>query len=657
MRLRCLKHLSASLVPYLVFSSCSLTAVSLAVRGNSCCGTDGQPASRVASDNVDPGSIAVSEAVDHGGSHSSLATPSTNRLPSGYRTYAQMKTLLRGLATKCPELQLREERKGNLKIDLVSLARTTGGTYNHSAVGKGSPSTGSPSHSQKRQRVFLLTGEHPRELIAPEIALTFVQLLCGENVQLDGELHEQYRHLHIDMKDGDGKAGKRPSSSFRKRHPLWVEADGYGSRSSATGSTAEAGEPKPFTQSSRAEGDVRLGTRESVVSGLSQETSQEQQSVVRPGEAKQVLGEHATLASRFRRLLDDAEFQIVLNANPVSRQKVEQGDFCLRTTPGGVDMNRNWGRFWEPDPLGSENAAKSSVFPGPHAFSAEETQLARDLILAFEPSIFLTLHSGSLGVYTPYGYGAVQPRSRKQEMEDIVNVVGKKYCRNVDAAPMACSIGVAGKFFAAHGNCVDWVYDTVKPAPMVFLLETYDGQAFQRSGSTIQLPFQDASAASFSAEPKQTRISGADFSRSGGAPGVEGTPGEYGGGVGAFLRLRQVSVPIKPHSGGVPFGEADKGAEIQDSVHRGAGDTAVGSSYVASSDIKEVGAQSGRWGMESPEREYQCFLKFNPHEPGTRKRTTWLWSEALLVLVEEAVRKSARTGTEASTISNPSARS
>lgn len=39
---------------------------------------------------------------------------------------------------------------------------------------------------------------------------------------------------------------------------------------------------------------------------------------------------------------------MVLNANPYSRMKAEQGDFCLRENENGVDINRNYESHWNP---------------------------------------------------------------------------------------------------------------------------------------------------------------------------------------------------------------------------------------------------------------------------------------------------------------------
>merc|ERR1719463_867630 len=56
---------------------------------------------------------------------------------------------------------------------------------------------------------------------------------------------------------------------------------------------------------------------------------------------KSLCGE-TDLKDKAQHVLNDNEFQIVVNGNPKSRQKVEQGDFCLRVNENGVDLNRNW---------------------------------------------------------------------------------------------------------------------------------------------------------------------------------------------------------------------------------------------------------------------------------------------------------------------------
>ena len=43
-----------------------------------------------------------------------------------------------------------------------------------------------------------------------------------------------------------------------------------------------------------------------------------------------------------KKIRKNFEIRMVLNANPNSRKKVENGEYCLRTNQNKVDLNRNW---------------------------------------------------------------------------------------------------------------------------------------------------------------------------------------------------------------------------------------------------------------------------------------------------------------------------
>ena len=90
--------------------------------------------------------------------------------------------------------------------------------------------------------------------------------------------------------------------------------------------------------------------------------------------------------------LATSDFQLILNANPISRAKVEQGDYCLRDNPRGVDLNRNWDEKWE----FGDQAESGDQYRGEAPFSEPETQLVRDLLTDFRPTTFLSVHSGTL---------------------------------------------------------------------------------------------------------------------------------------------------------------------------------------------------------------------------------------------------------------------
>ena len=89
--------------------------------------------------------------------------------------------------------------------------------------------------------------------------------------------------------------------------------------------------------------------------------------------------------------LETSDFQLILNANPVSRVQVEQGNYCLRDNPRGVDLNRNWDEKWE---FGDE-ALGGDQYRGETPFSEAETQMVRDLLTDFKPTTFLSVHSGT----------------------------------------------------------------------------------------------------------------------------------------------------------------------------------------------------------------------------------------------------------------------
>merc|ERR1719321_2380839 len=99
-------------------------------------------------------------------------------------------------------------------------------------------------------------------------------------------------------------------------------------------------------------------------------------------------------------VLEDSEFQMVLNANPRSRRKVEAGEFCLRTNPEGVDLNRNWDEHYEHE--AATFGATSN--PGPNPFSEPETRIFKKLVTDYRPTTFLTIHSGTRGMYMPWAF-------------------------------------------------------------------------------------------------------------------------------------------------------------------------------------------------------------------------------------------------------------
>jgi len=174
------------------------------------------------------------------------------------------------------------------------------------------------------------------------------------------------------------------------------------------------------------------------------------------------------LSEQAKQILVNSEFQIIVNANPESRKKVEQGDFCLRVNPDGVDLNRNWDEKWDANAV----LDPGDTNPGPAPFSEPETQLFRDLVTAYRPTNFLTVHSGTRGMYMPWAYDMDHLATRNQpEMMKILRDLDKHHCE--------CPFGAAGKEvgYSCPGTCLDWVYEKLD-TPFAFAFEIYAGPQF-----------------------------------------------------------------------------------------------------------------------------------------------------------------------------------
>lgn len=167
--------------------------------------------------------------------------------------------------------------------------------------------------------------------------------------------------------------------------------------------------------------------------------------------------------TRASQILKDSEFQIVVNGNPESRKLVEQGDVCLRANPNGVDLNRNWDEEWQ---VGNMFASMSQTYPGEKPFSEPETRLFKELVSAYKPTNFVSVHSGTKGMYMPWAYDEHHMAKRNQAAMLQVLRDLSPHCE--------CPFGAAGKELESScpGSSLDWVYDKLK-TPYAFAFEIY----------------------------------------------------------------------------------------------------------------------------------------------------------------------------------------
>lgn len=154
-------------------------------------------------------------------------------------------------------------------------------------------------------------------------------------------------------------------------------------------------------------------------------------------------------------VLSHSEVFMVPIANPLGRLSVEKGNTCQRVNENGVDLNRNWASHWEED----EGSIGSDTYPGKSSFSEVETRTLKTMVEAYKPSMFVTVHSGTLGMYTPYAYSTDVPHDDPNDLNNMVRIIDKlnpTYCQ--------CPSGPAGKEvgYLCPGTCLDFAYDEVK---------------------------------------------------------------------------------------------------------------------------------------------------------------------------------------------------
>lgn len=183
----------------------------------------------------------------------------------------------------------------------------------------------------------------------------------------------------------------------------------------------------------------------------------------------------ALLNQEERALLADvlarADILIFPNINAFSRRSVEHGTYCLRSNPRGVDLNRNWGDHWEPGDSDTDH------YGGPSAFSEPETRILRDVALAFKPQLFLTVHSGALGMFSPRAFSTeIATGPTEATMLEILKRLNPKYCN--------CPVGAAGEQlgYLCPGTCLDFLYD--QGTPFTFAFEIFENGYFKHHTMT-----------------------------------------------------------------------------------------------------------------------------------------------------------------------------
>mmetsp|Transcript_23017 Transcript_23017/g.66727 ORF Transcript_23017/g.66727 Transcript_23017/m.66727 type:complete len:404 (-) Transcript_23017:104-1315(-) len=177
-------------------------------------------------------------------------------------------------------------------------------------------------------------------------------------------------------------------------------------------------------------------------------------------------------AARADGVLDDVAFTIVPIANPLSRRKVEEGQYCLRTNEDGVDLNRNFGNKHRD--VDSEEKRGDDTYPGPHGFSEPESLILRRLIDEERPEIYVSVHAGAYLLGTPFGYTRKRLPENERSINEILGSISQTYCAG------QCPHGRLARVihYDSPGCDMDYVAETLG-TPYAFLWEIYTGASLR----------------------------------------------------------------------------------------------------------------------------------------------------------------------------------
>lgn len=145
-----------------------------------------------------------------------------------------------------------------------------------------------------------------------------------------------------------------------------------------------------------------------------------------------------------------AELRVVVNANPAGRRAVEGGEWCRRTNEDLVDLNRNWDDEFVSNRTWNGSARQN---PGAAAFSEPETRALRAVAADLRPHLFLTVHSGALGLGSPFGHSREAPRGAAEEgMLRVLGQLADRYC-DCPTGPISDIVG-----YTARGDAIDYAF-------------------------------------------------------------------------------------------------------------------------------------------------------------------------------------------------------
>jgi hypothetical protein len=178
------------------------------------------------------------------------------------------------------------------------------------------------------------------------------------------------------------------------------------------------------------------------------------------------------------------ETLVVVNANPYARTLVENGDFCKRSNPNQVDINRNW------DDKFGEGSTLDQTAAGASPFSEPETRLLKRIVEDFKPTAYFSLHSGFKGILYANRFGINEHKSDLDIADSMFTELNKKYCD--------CPQGPADVTLSYHaaGTSLDWVADKSKGLKLSVAFEMWPNQSYNPDANDNDETYSSSSSGS-----------------------------------------------------------------------------------------------------------------------------------------------------------------
>lgn len=237
--------------------------------------------------------------------------------------------------------------------------------------------------------------------------------------------------------------------------------------------------------------------------------------------------------------------------------------------------------------------------PGKYAFSEDETKIIRAGSEKFTPTVFVSVHSGSLHMLTPWAFTRNMPGEpghgekfvKGEGVKPLLSVlksVNKQFCH--------CSVGIAGKElgYLCPGTCLDYMYNKVGTR-FSYALEIYSGRHGykKRSSSKNLLMLQT-----------QEKLH----------------------------RHRHTVDRIPEHAADLEEVDESCFIDSEQKTHR----------YGFVPDTAFVDTEVDRahaFPLPLNNNDYRCLRMFNPLDQDTYRRTTHHWSKAALKIVAETMKQ------------------